>query len=90
MEENILTQLESKDSKGKPIEKEEGESGILSVELSHEIKGESSEVHPSQISSVSQAVQEVKNGVVVENSDESQEEINRLRGSFRTSDRGSR
>jgi len=72
VEEDTLTQLESKDLKGKPIEKAEGESGILSVELSQEMNGESSEVHPSQISSVSQAVQEVKNGVVVENSDESQ------------------
>ncbi|MCA1011800.1 M23 family metallopeptidase [Halobacillus halophilus] len=68
VEEETLTQLESQDSKGKPIEMEERASGILSVELSHEIKGESSEVHPSQISSVSQVVREVKKGTVVENS----------------------
>lgn len=71
VEEETLTQLEFKDSKGKPIEKEEGESGILSVELSHEIKGESLHVHPSRISSVSQAVQKVKNGTVVEDNGES-------------------
>ncbi|MGP4076333.1 peptidoglycan DD-metalloendopeptidase family protein [Halobacillus sp. K22] len=66
VEEEALAQLETKDTKGKHIENDEEGPTVMSVELSHDIKGESSKVHPSQLSSVSQAVQKAKEGAVVE------------------------